>query len=441
MSLTSQDYAALSDDAYKDYAVGRRDTAKDELVTLNGHAYKIIEHVNNRNTGYQGTVYERADTGEVVVAHRGTEQILLDAVVTDAGMVLSRTNQQAPDAIALTQRAVAQAEVNASLNGRAAEVSVTGHSLGGALAQVTAHHFDLKGETFNAYGAASLGLRIPEGGNAMVNHVMAADPVSAASGHYGQVRTYATEGEINTLRASGFRNGAIASFLIPDSALLAAGRSLDSHKMGNFLNEGSVLDNPASQALAKQNESLIGGYREKLESLRGGLTSVTRGGIGNAVDLYDRIRGPLDPGEPARKAAEDAHKRDGAMRMDSPGHPGNLLFQDALRGVEAHDLRAGRTPDQHSGQLAGSLAAEMHANGGTRIDNVLMSSDASRTFGVQGQANDPAHLRVSVATTEAMQVPLEQSSERVQHAATQRMGQEQELQLAQQQNATRQMHA
>ncbi|MBD8698186.1 XVIPCD domain-containing protein, partial [Stenotrophomonas sp. CFBP 13718] len=129
------------------------------------------------------------------------------------------------------------------------------------------------------------------------------------------------------------------------------------------------------------------------------------------------------------------------MRMDSPGHPGNLLFQDALRGVEVQDLRAGRTPDQHSGQLAGSLAAEMHANGGTRIDNVLMSSDASRTFGVQGQANDPAHLRVSVATTEAMQVPLEQSSERVQQAATQRMGQEQELQLAQQQNATRQMHA
>ena len=72
----------------------------------------------------------------------------------------------------------------------------------------------------------------------------------------------------------------------------------------------------------------------------------------------------------------------------------------------------------------------------------LTSQDyASRTFGVQGQANDPAHLRVSVATTKAMQVSLEQSSERVQQAATQRMGQEQELQLAQQQNAARQMHA
>lgn len=444
MSLTSQDYAALSDDAYKDYAVGRRDNGKDELVTLNGHSYKIIEHVNNKNNGYQGTIYERADTGEVIVAHRGTEQILLDGVVTDAGMVLTRANLQAPDAIALTQRAVAQAEVSASLNGRAAEVSVTGHSLGGALAQVSAHHHGLKGETFNAYGAASLGYRIPEGGNAMVNHVMSADPVSAASGHYGQVKVYANETEINNLYGSGFRNGAVAGFLMPDSALLAAGRSLDSHMMTNFLDKQSVLDNRASQALAKQNEGMISEYRDKLEFLRGGLTTATRGGIGNAEDIINRIRGPLEPGEPARKAAEeDAHKRDGAMRMDQPGHPGNLLFQDALRGVEAQDLRVGRTPDQHSGQLAGSLAAEMHANGGTRIDNVLMSSDASRTFGVQGEVNDPAHLRVSVATTEAMNTPLDQSSERVasQQAAQQVASQERDLQIEQSQVAARSMNA
>ena len=72
----------------------------------------------------------------------------------------------------------------------------------------------------------------------------------------------------------------------------------------------------------------------------------------------------------------------------------------------------------------------------------LTSQDyASRTFGAQGQANGPAYLRVSVATTEATQVPLEQSSERVQQAASQRMGQEQERQLSQQQDSARQMHA
>ena len=440
MPLTHRDYAALSADAYEDHKVGRRAPGQEEVVPLNGHNYKVLEHVNNRQNGYQGTIYQREDTGEIIVSHRGTEEILQDAVLADGGMVLARYNLQANDAIALTQRAVALSKHIGENEGRAPEVSVTGHSLGGALAQVTAHHFDLKGETFNAYGAASLGLRIPEGGNSVLNHAMASDPVSAASGHYGEVRLYARPDEIRTLGNAGFSNKWYNG-VIPDSALVAAGGSLGAHKLGNFADAGSVLDDPATQALAKQNARMIDEYRDKMELLRGAVTTGARGVPGVAVDLYDRIRGPLDPGEPARKAAEDAHKRDGAMRMDSPGHPGNLLFQDALRGVEAQDLRAGRTPDQHSGQLAGSLAAEMHANGGTRIDSVLMSSDASRTFGVQGQANDPAHLRVSVATTEAMQVPLEQSSERVQLAASQRTGQEQERQVAQQQDSARQMHA
>ena len=35
-------------------------------------------------------------------------------------------------------------------------VTVTGHSLGGTLTEITAHHFDLRGETFDSFGAASL---------------------------------------------------------------------------------------------------------------------------------------------------------------------------------------------------------------------------------------------------------------------------------------------
>ncbi|MNC41014.1 hypothetical protein D3C75_897600 [compost metagenome] len=104
MTITSQDYAALSDDAYKDRAVGRRAPGQEEKVTLNGHEYKILEHVDNRLNGYQGTVYQRVDSKEIVIAHRGTEDIARDAILTDGGMVVARTNVQAPDAIALTQR-------------------------------------------------------------------------------------------------------------------------------------------------------------------------------------------------------------------------------------------------------------------------------------------------------------------------------------------------
>lgn len=214
MTITSQDYAALSNDAYKDRAVGRREPGQEEKVTLNGHEYKILEHVNNRLNGYQGTVYQRVDTKEIVIAHRGTEQIARDAILTDGGMVVARTNVQAPDAIALTQRTLEGAALQSRLNGvPAPQVTVTGHSLGGALAQITSHHFNVKGETFNAYGAVSLSYRIPEGGNTMINHVMASDPVSAASPHFGQVRIYAKPDEIKTLAANGFSNHALRDLI------------------------------------------------------------------------------------------------------------------------------------------------------------------------------------------------------------------------------------
>ena len=81
-----------------------------------------------------------------------------------------------------------------------------------------------------------------------------------------------------------------------------------------------------------------------------------------------------------------------------------------------------------STQLAGSLAAEMHAAGGRRIDQVVMSNDASRSFAVQGQSGDPGHLRVSVDTATATHTPLEQSSQRIDQQTAQRQSQERDQQ-------------
>ncbi|KAF1718813.1 hypothetical protein [Pseudoxanthomonas wuyuanensis] len=153
------------------------------------------------------------DTGEIIVAHRGTEpdqglgQILRDGALTDGAMVAARFNPQTADAIALTKRALDYAEQQGRKpGGQVPEVTVTGHSLGGTHAQITAHQFGLRGETFNAYGAASLGYRIPSGGDHVINHVKAGDFVSAASPHFGQVRVYASADEIATLHAAGYAN-------------------------------------------------------------------------------------------------------------------------------------------------------------------------------------------------------------------------------------------
>jgi len=438
MSINSQDYAALSDDSYKDRAVGRRMPGEEELVVLGGCKYKVLEHVNNRANGYQGTIYQREDTGEIIVAHRGTEQIARDAFLTDGGMVLARTNVQAPDAIRLTEHAMIYAERVGRGTGRIPPVTVTGHSLGGTLAQISAHHFDLKGETFNAYGAVSLGYRIPEGGSTMLNHVMAADPVSAASSHFGQVRVYATQEEIRTLGNCGFSNSAFRA-LIPDSTLVAAAHSIGSHKLGNFLGNESVLGKPEAQALARDNQKMIEEYRGKLEALRGSVTTLSRG-PGTVKDLYDHVCGPLDPGEPARKEAGKMNEHSNILRMDDPSHPGNSLFLEAQRGVHAQDARVGRTPDHLSNQLAGALAAEMLAAGGKRIDAVVMNADASQTFAVQGDVRDPAHLRVSVETMQALNMQLEQSTRHMeQQGALQRLTHEHQFEQAQ--VASHRMHA
>ena len=215
MNIPSQHYANLSEDSYRlDHKVGYHPPGDRDKVEMDGVVYEVVEFVDNKKTGYQGVIYQRADTGEIVVAHRGTEfdrEPLKDGFRADGGMVANDVNAQAMDAIELTRRAKEYAFDYALQNSvRLPEVTVTGHSLGGCLAQITAHHFDLKGETFNAYGAAGLKGINPNEPNAanVTNHVMAGDLVSAASPHYGKVVMYATPGEIDRLSRAGYGEAA-----------------------------------------------------------------------------------------------------------------------------------------------------------------------------------------------------------------------------------------
>src|SRR5690606_11583042 len=151
---------------------------------------------------------------------------------------------------------------------------------------------------------ASLNHRIPEGKGQVINHVAAADMVSAASAHYGQVRIYATQQEIDMLRDRGYADNGRRLF-DPRNQVGAAIDGLGSHDMHHFLDRNgddrpdrSLLSDPQARALAQKHAPMIDKYRQDVEDMRGGLTVGVRGAYGTLYDGILRWRKSLEPGIP-----------------------------------------------------------------------------------------------------------------------------------------------
>lgn len=326
MALSSQQHADLADDSYNNRRIGVRKPNERDFETINGTEYRILEHYRNPRTGYAGTVYQRMDTGEIAVAHRGTEVknipgVVMDLAFTDGSMVLRKVNPQADDAIALTQRARESANEIGRESGRFPQVTVTGHSLGGTLAEITAHHFDLRGETFNAYGAASLGMGIPEGGDKVINHVMAADLVSAAAPHYGQVKVYAGQKEMDMLGRFGYDNDRqdLGDLRAKGVAPFA---TIGSHFMSHFVDgdgprERSMLSDPDARARAHRFDPLIDKFREDVREQRGAFTAMGQAASYVSGNRERDEREPLAPGDPALRAG---HMKEQVVTPPLPEH-------------------------------------------------------------------------------------------------------------------------
>ena len=436
MTMESDQYADLADHSYgrdqQGNAVELRDLV-DKVVRIRGVDYMVLAHAD-KPSGYQGTIYQRVDSGEIVVAHRGTEfdrELVKDGLLADGGMVFGLVNSQSADAIELTREALQRARDQAALGQTPVpEVTVTGHSLGGTLAQITAHHFDLRGETFNAYGAASLGYRIPEGGDRVLNHVMAADVVSAASPHYGQVRVYAAPRGIAQLQLSGYSNSRLLDALTVDRPLVASING--SHMMHNFLGvdgdnrpDVSILHDASARSRAQDNARMIADYRGDVGALR---SAASLGGaavdvLGHPQRAVERMREAILPdlpaGEPARRESQtrgdalpgrrSANTAGPANDMRDDSHPANDKYRQAYAGVVKIDRELGREPDGNSERLAAALAtagARMPA-----ISHVVLSRDGTRAFAVDTpDIASEWQQRVHVDVASAVRRPVEAST-------------------------------
>ena len=110
----------------------------------------------------------------------------------------------------------------------------------------------------------------------------------------------------------------------------------------------------------------------------------------------------------ARRTLSQAHAV-AAPGLDHPDHPGYAMFQQTRAHVYRIDTELGRTPDQYSDNLSGSLAASAKAAGLHRVDAVALSDDGSRAFAAQHAVPKSLSLTAQVQTAQAIHTPLTQS--------------------------------
>ncbi|MBB3227113.1 putative chitinase [Luteibacter sp. Sphag1AF] len=128
-----------------------------------------------------------------------------------------------------------------------------------------------------------------------------------------------------------------------------------------------------------------------------------------------------------QKTASQAHPR-----LDQPNHPDHALYEQARKAVHQLDAQHHRTPDQRSDNLAAALTVAAKRDGLSRIDHVSLSNDASRAYAVQGDMNSPLKRVADVPTQQAVNTPVEKSTQQLaQHAPAQQPAQELGQQQAQ----------
>jgi hypothetical protein len=470
VSLNTEDYANLANDAYNDptHAVlhGRD-------VSIHGHSYKVIYFARNAVNGFHATAYQRTDTGEVIIAYRGTDlsHALTGTqdIVADAAMVVGKVNPQMADAEKFTRHVLEYAREHGIPTD---QITVTGHSLGGTLAEIESCRFNLGGQTFNAYGAAGLGYGIPAGGSRIIDNVLDGDVVSAASPHYGQVRHFATQEDIDGLREGGYLGGVLASPLV--AAVWG------DHSISHFAppaGQPSVLT-ATNEARAQEYAEAIARYRHDVyaatrhvhdaaqinpwERMKGrlevdvllaeaGVVSAERAGERAAHGLEQEVAHGIQAMEHAAEQAGEVIDREAAtvkqngssllegvegvereighlrppLLLTDPRHTEHALFESARSAVRVMERRQGIRATEESGRLAAALTVAATREGMQRIDRVELTDHSRRAFAFE--EHPYAALKcVAVDVRQAINTSMAQHSEQAQ--ADHRARQAQQLQ-------------
>ncbi|NIJ67657.1 XVIPCD domain-containing protein [Xanthomonas sp. 60] len=101
------------------------------------------------------------------------------------------------------------------------------------------------------------------------------------------------------------------------------------------------------------------------------------------------------------------------------GDPSYALYTQIAEGVRGLDAAHGRSFDATSERLTASLLVRARESGLDRVDHVLLNTQTAtaaageKVFLVQGALDNPAHKRVTMTMTDALQSPVEVSLARI----------------------------
>lgn len=141
------------------------------------------------------------------------------------------------------------------------------------------------------------------------------------------------------------------------------------------------------------------------------------GGFGDltkqAVQAYQQAHGLKADGIAGPQTLQALKKSEQAPLLSDPRHPDNAMFQQAVKGMEklGPQVFASRREMENA---AGVAVFEAKASGLKQIDHVVLSSNGTGLFAMQGAPNDPAHHRVHLDKAQAAAEPIEKSTVQVQ---------------------------
>jgi hypothetical protein len=219
-----------------------------------------------------------------------------------------------------------------------------------------------------------------------------------------------------------------------------------------------------NEPLLEQNGINLGTNQQPMPYLNTGVTPASQGHFNHTATTHTHvpIAARLDAADPVTKTQEQAtqptqsrtpSKSSGdespdtttpnkSSQLNHPSnsdHPFHTLFNQATAHVAKEDEKQGRKPDEKSERLIMATTALAAENGISSIDHMAFSIE-NKARGVkagenvillQGGFNDPAHDRANMKTEVAINMPVEQSLQKLDVAHQRQLQQTQTLALQQ----------